>query len=583
MKRRFLYIYKYCIYIFIFTAAFLLPAAAGDAARAATVGEDYDSLSRLSSQQLMERGRQHFERREAARALACFTIVGQRTEGGSDEQKLVIRALNNCGCVYKYFYFDYIQAFNCFTRAYDLCEDCHYDEFLPAIMVNLGDLLNDYGVNYESQSLLQQACEIFDHCIETAFQSKNWELLTTAFFNLSNQNYTLQLDGYRRIFSEEIPDSTPDLGFARQQFLGIECLQKGQTAQAREHFTQQLEQISARWEPERDSLAAFVNIAQTFRQEKDYGREAAYLKRALQLCVDNDISDQEYAICKLLSDCFQNMGDRDMQQHYRMLYLEKKEAAHNNKLVSIGELSYIYELTREEEKARVLASRQRLQQLTILAIAVILLVVLVSALMMWRKNRQLKAGNNSLFEKYSRLLKTEERLQQLQRENEQLQSENQQLLSQAVPITPVGPAPIPPTAPTASASTDEKYSRSSLTDEQKKALLHRIQEIMQDSELICQQDFSSSRLAKLADSNTTYVSQVINEKYGMTFSNLLGRCRVKIACMRMNDPDKYGNVTIEAIAMGTGFKSRTAFINAFKRETGLTPSDYLRIANEKHA
>ena len=42
-----------------------------------------------------------------------------------------------------------------------------------------------------------------------------------------------------------------------------------------------------------------------------------------------------------------------------------------------------------------------------------------------------------------------------------------------------------------------------------------------------------------------------------------------------------GNLTIEAIASGTGFKSRTTFVNAFKRETGLKPSEYLRMAAAK--
>ena len=37
-------------------------------------------------------------------------------------------------------------------------------------------------------------------------------------------------------------------------------------------------------------------------------------------------------------------------------------------------------------------------------------------------------------------------------------------------------------------------------------------------------------------------------------------------------------MTIEAIAIGVGFKSRTSFINAFKREVGLTPSEYMRMA-----
>ena len=110
----------------------------------------------------------------------------------------------------------------------------------------------------------------------------------------------------------------------------------------------------------------------------------------------------------------------------------------------------------------------------------------------------------------------------------------------------------------------------------------RIEEILSSAEVVCEQDFTLTKLAKLVDSNTTYVSQVINEKYGTAFSNVLAGFRIKEACRRMNDEtERYSQMTIEAIAMGTGFKSRTTFVNAFKRETGLKPSEYLRMAAAK--
>ncbi|MBQ9453689.1 MAG: AraC family transcriptional regulator, partial [Desulfovibrio sp.] len=74
-------------------------------------------------------------------------------------------------------------------------------------------------------------------------------------------------------------------------------------------------------------------------------------------------------------------------------------------------------------------------------------------------------------------------------------------------------------------------------------------------------------------------SQVINEHYGTSFSNVLSGMRIREACRRMSEESsRYRHVTIEAIALSVGFKSRTAFINAFKREVGLTPSEYLKMA-----
>ena len=233
------------------------------------------------------------------------------------------------------------------------------------------------------------------------------------------------------------------------------------------------------------------------------------------------------------------MGRADLQQHYRLLYLEKKEEAHANRLVSIGEMNFIHELKKEEERALELSARHDRQQILLVAVVFVLIVLLVSAFLLWGKNRQLKMRNRSLYEKTLQLQKAEQ--------------ENQQLM---------------------------KYNRSSLTDEHRAALGFRIQEVLASPDIICQQDFTLTRLAKLVDSNTTYVSQVVNEKYGTAFSNVLAACRIKEACRRMSDPAQaYSNMTIEGIATSTGFKSRTAFVNAFKRETGLTPSDYLRIAS----
>jgi AraC-like DNA-binding protein len=238
------------------------------------------------------------------------------------------------------------------------------------------------------------------------------------------------------------------------------------------------------------------------------------------------------------------MGDTVLQQYYYTLYLEKMDMVHRSRLSSVAELNYIHELKKQEAKATELSLRQKLQQYVILAIFIVLLVVIVSAVLLWRQNRRLHAANKMLFERYQRMMRAEAEEQKLRK--------------------------------------SIAYSHSSLNEEQKEMLIFRVQEVMSDAKVICQQDFTLAGLAKLVDSNTTYVSQVINEKYGMTFSILLGNHRVKEACRRISEEgERYTTLTIEAIASGVGFKSRTAFINAFKREVGLTPSEYMRMANSE--
>ena len=535
---------------------------------ASAKGSDYDALSGLSSQQLMDSGRDYFGKREAGKALARFLIVSERYKQSdkAEDTQLSIRALNNCACVYKYFYFDYAQAYEYFTRAYDLCKQVHYDEFLPVIMVNLGDLLNDYGISYNSQALSQQAQDIFEQCMLQAVTSQNWDLMTTAFFNLANQNYTLKLEKYKTIFDEKIPKDTRDLQYIRLQYRGLESVQQGHYAKARDYFQQQLATINAQWEPERDTLATYMSIAHTYRMENNYKDETEYLEKAFQLASTSNVGDQAASICKLLADSYQQQGNTSMQQHYHLLYLEKKEEAQFNKLTNIGELNYIHELKQEQERANELAESKERQQMLLITGCIVLLVVLGSAILLWHKNRQLHSRNKSLYEKNRQLLQVEHEAQELRK-----QAQNEFATPHSDQRSEKGET-----------RKEEKYSRSNLSDDQRSMLGMRIEEILSSAEVVCEQDFTLTKLAKLVDSNTTYVSQVINEKYGTAFSNLLAGFRIKEACRRMNDEtERYSQMTIEAIATGTGFKSRTTFVNAFKRETGLKPSEYLRMAAAK--
>ena len=53
------------------------------------------------------------------------------------------------------------------------------------------------------------------------------------------------------------------------------------------------------------------------------------------------------------------------------------------------------------------------------------------------------------------------------------------------------------------------------------------------------------------------------------------------ACRILNDTEQSGHLTIEAIAANLGFNSRSNFTVTFKRITGISPSDFMKMAKEK--
>ena len=130
-------------------------------------------------------------------------------------------------------------------------------------------------------------------------------------------------------------------------------------------------------------------------------------------------------------------------------------------------------------------------------------------------------------------------------------------------------------------SDNGRYKGSNLTDESREQLLARIRDVMHNPAEFCQEDFTIERLASAIGSNTKYVSQVINEMLGKTFNTLLNEQRIGEVCKRLVDTEHYGSMTLEAVAAEAGFKSRSHFIRTFKKITGLTPSQYQRMAKEK--
>ena len=94
-------------------------------------------------------------------------------------------------------------------------------------------------------------------------------------------------------------------------------------------------------------------------------------------------------------------------------------------------------------------------------------------------------------------------------------------------------------------------------------------------------NFSSKDLAKLLQTNTRYLSAVVNSRFGMNYSCLLNEYRIKDA-LRMLGDKKNAEKNVEEISAMVGFANRQSFYAAFYRIMGETPNGYRkRIISEK--
>jgi len=126
---------------------------------------------------------------------------------------------------------------------------------------------------------------------------------------------------------------------------------------------------------------------------------------------------------------------------------------------------------------------------------------------------------------------------------------------------------------------EEKHDHTTSGNEIKTLLKKKLPEIMSNEALYKTSGLTLSDLADKLETNKTYLSQVINSEYG-NFNEYLNRFRVIEACRLIQnglDP-KY---SIDHLYSKVGFSSRTTFYAAFKKFTGVSPSQFRQINTPK--
>lgn len=117
-----------------------------------------------------------------------------------------------------------------------------------------------------------------------------------------------------------------------------------------------------------------------------------------------------------------------------------------------------------------------------------------------------------------------------------------------------------------------KYATSKLTEELRTQIQAQLTDYMLQKPYH-KLNFNIEDIAEALNTNTRYLSQVINESFGMNFFNFVNKYRIDEAkdILQSKDAERY---TIEGVAKIVGFNSKSSFNGAFKKSTGFTPSEF---------
>ncbi len=118
----------------------------------------------------------------------------------------------------------------------------------------------------------------------------------------------------------------------------------------------------------------------------------------------------------------------------------------------------------------------------------------------------------------------------------------------------------------------EKYKNSGMKSDLVAELYGKLLKVMEEEKPYLDPKLSLSGLAQILEISPNRLSQIINQEASVNFHDFVNNYRVEEFIARTH---KNKNFSLLALALDSGFNSKSSFNYIFKRQKGLSPSKYL--------
>lgn len=511
-----------------------------------------EGFSFLETRQLRDTAEYYFNKKSYDTALVCYALLANMPLKGKDADSLewVVQAMNAQGVLY-YWMSDYRKSYECLINALDLCEKSGIDTYKYKILLNIGNIYYRFdrmglAKDYYSKALAS--------CRDSADQIILASNIGSVYLGNGSLDTALAYFDYAEALSRRCGNMY--LGGVQNNKASL-FFKKKDYDSAFFYWHQALEESSG--DAEIQALS-YSDLGRLFleRGNADSALHYVRLSNAIASASNNrNVQTENY---RLLSRIAEAKGERDKAFDYYKSYADMKDSLFNvEKFGEINQLQRSYEMSKVDSQINRLVMEQQvkdqvLRYRTVSLWVVVLALIGVSGILifMYLQHKKLNRAYNSLVEKSLRIAEYQEEAA-VKRRKDALQEK---------------------------VSAENPVAGKMQEDKTQDELLDRILQVMDDTETICDSEFSIEKLAMMVQSNHTSVSQSINAGLNRNFRSFLNSYRIREAqrILAMPDANKY---TIEAIAARVGFKSRSGFINVFKETTGVTPSFYLKSVREQ--
>ena len=502
----------------------------------------YQKMQKRSGVELMRAAYKYYDMDKKDSATICWTIVANRYNQNTDNAKnlsMCLVAMGNLRFMYSYTYFDYQKAYYYINKVIKL-----YDQYEVGNQFDIAFAYNSLGGIYASaynirpvRTYALQAMKYYKQGMLRALKGKDFYNYDLLAFNLCEMAFVINdysliakdMIAYRRYCNRKSALNEIVLLYDNAN----KAHSLGRDSQAL-YFLDEITKDKNKKKLPPDVIITIRQImAHIYEKQGLYTKALDIYRQTLAMAQKNKYQDILASTYNKMSNCYSSQDNHAEAQRYRIHYLELKDSL--SMICNIEQayqMQFLNDINEANENMQELQRQQHLRDIFLFLACCIIIVISALLLVIWRINHRLRRSNEQLYK------------QAMER------------------ISP----------PKTSIVSDIPYDD----------IFSKVKTFVSSSDEIFSNDFSLHRLAKLVDINYKYVSQAINQKSGKNFNAFINEYRIEEACRRLNDQDNYGKLTVEAIGVGLGFKSRSNFESTFRKVTGLTPAVFRKIAFEKN-
>ena len=516
------------------------------------------AMSLEMAQEILNRGKNYLlgDSIHPDSAIICFQKVTEtyRPELPLKQREICGTAANNLGFTYYQYLHDYKSAYEYLLKAKEICNNTGRAITKINVCINLGNLYSVFSEQVGSPELEAEAVNSYREAFVTAHEHQMYDLMLYSFCNLTELGQGLKhidqltdiLDKYA---TTNIPEGTSLERYAALRYKALRAYHNGDKELSTTYMIKSIDSVDDSVTPYPWQAQA-INLTTSLYLERNMTDSAYFYVNKLLENNEFEWSGEVRANAyKFLRKIYTRKGEDDKaREAYSRLLMIQDSMMNVNQLGTIDNLKFIHDLAAERyNSANKLAEADRqkkMRELIIFFIGLLLVIVCPLLIVIINRHRRLQASYRDLYNQRQQIIEQEETNKKLR---------------------------------------EESLARSSEIDLESN--IHpgvlQILAVLDKSEEIYNPDFSLDRLSELTGIRPRTLSGILNDQLHLTFRDLLNQYRVREACKRLSDSDNYGHFTIEAISQSVGYKSRTSLITAFKKETGLTPSEYQRLASHK--